>query len=86
MINEKMSGSHMDTHFLQGSLQATSLYKVNRNEETGEVKACQSQKEAHATLTLFPLLVLTCWPHNAEKMRAISKLVCCLVAQVQYLG
>lgn len=42
MINEKMSGSHMDTHFLQVSLQATSLYKVNRNEETGEVKACQS--------------------------------------------
>lgn len=45
MTNEKMSGSHMDAHFLQVSLQAMSLYIVNRNEETGEVRACQSHKK-----------------------------------------
>lgn len=45
MTNEKMSGSHMNAHFLQVSLQAMSLYIVNRNEETGEVRACQSHKK-----------------------------------------
>lgn len=45
MTNEKMSGSHMNAHFLQVSLQATSLYIVNRNEETGEVRASQSHKK-----------------------------------------
>lgn len=44
MINEKMSGSYMDIHFRLVSLQAMSLYIVNRNEETGEGKASQSHK------------------------------------------
>lgn len=67
MINEKMSGSHMDIHFLLVSLQATSLYTVNRNEETGGQCFPESEKEAHATLSLFPLLVLLCWPTQRRK-------------------